>query len=635
MPRPKIITHRRGGKLGILLRILVVIAAVGIFLEWRPLGEHVPSASAITASAVQIASDAVANNGILNSILTTTKAEGSGSDQSSGGGGAGTDSIDYHEDSGGTDKEEEKDYDNSSKGDDNVDNEDYEDYNSKFSRDEKSSRSGGGNDDDDDYSSPSSSSSSSKLSGSINEFTEDEERDRSIEKDAARTAAKAKAASSAFPKVNGPFFICPDGRIGLHVIHMPLLLGQTMEKGATGVFLAGRMIMLRDFALPSLARQSNKNFVVYVSYDPNQDSAFTKAAQEALKTQIQGNTSDNSAFVYVADNPKYFTNKPDKMLAFPRVANVLVENQIVSRKDVKSVTLYLTSKIDSDDAVHQDAVRYIQQEACARVGPEESERVLSVRIGPKLAWFPHANTTYGVLAKLSEDIELDQREVLKRQMISKPHLTSVAIDVSLMLCQSPLNCYTTIGEGDPVSVFNDLATAEDCPYEFHSDKNILDLEIQGAVAGALFSRPPKFGSAADSPPLGVEFTIDSLKLDGYSPIPFDLNAITGCGIVPGEISATNLLLASVYAEAPYVAGLSSSDAQGWGAVGGMVAAPSPPLQEADSGSGNSGDNSQQGDGMDEEETAMLDAGSMDDEAGDQEDGGEQSENSDYDTERVS
>lgn len=635
MPRPKIITHRRGGKLGILLRILVVIAAVGIFLEWRPLGEHVPSASAITASAVQIASDAVANNGILNSILTTTKAEGSGSDQSSGGGGAGTDSIDYHEDSGGTDKEEEKDYDNSSKGDDNVDNEDYEDYNSKFSRDEKSSRSGGGNDDDDDYSSPSSSSSSSKLSGSINEFTEDEERDRSIEKDAARTAAKAKAASSAFPKVNGPFFICPDGRIGLHVIHMPLLLGQTMEKGATGVFLAGRMIMLRDFALPSLARQSNKNFVVYVSYDPNQDSAFTKAAQEALKTQIRGNTSDNSAFVYVADNPKYFTNKPDKMLAFPRVANVLVENQIVSRKDVKSVTLYLTSKIDSDDAVHQDAVRYIQQEACARVGPEESERVLSVRIGPKLAWFPHANTTYGVLAKLSEDIELDQREVLKRQMISKPHLTSVAIDVSLMLCQSPLNCYTTTGEGDPVSVFNDLATAEDCPYEFHSDKNILDLEIQGAVAGALFSRPPKFGSAADSPPLGVEFTIDSLKLDGYSPIPFDLNAITGCGIVPGEISATNLLLASVYAEAPYVAGLSSSDAQGWGAVGGMVAAPSPPLQEADSGSGNSGDNSQQGDGMDEEETAMLDAGSMDDEAGDQEDGGEQSENSDYDTERVS
>jgi len=609
MPRPKIITHRRGGKLGILLRILVVVAAVGIFLEWRPLGERVPSASAITASAVQIASGAVANNGILNSILITTKKEDTGLDQLDGNGGAGTDYIDYDEGSGDSSEEEQQGNDNNTKGDDYDDKDDYQDNNSKLVKDKRSSDSGGGN--DDDYSSVSS---SSKLSGSINESAEDKG-GLSIEEDAAKTAAAVKAASSAFPKVNGPFFTCPDGRIGLHVIHMPLLLGQTMEKGAAGVFMAGRMIMFRDFALPSLARQSNQNFVVYVSYDPDQDSAFTKAAQEALKTQFQGNKNNSSAFVYVADNPKYFINKPDKMLAFPRVANLLVENQIVSRKDSKSVTLYLTSKMDSDDAVHQDAVGYIQQEACVRVGPEESERVLSIRIGPKVAWFPHANTTYGVLANLSEDIEPDRREFLKRQMISKPHLTSVAIDVSLMLCQSPLNCYTTTGEGDPVSIFNDLKSAEDCPYNFHKDKNVLDLEIQGAVAGALFSRPPKFGSDADLLPLGVEFSIDILNLDGYSPMPFDLNAIIGCGIVPGEISATNLLLASVYAEAPYVSGLSSNDAQGWGAVGGMVAAPNSSLQGADSGSSNMGDDTQQGDGMDEEETAALHAGSMDDEAG--------------------
>jgi hypothetical protein len=604
MPRPKIITHRRGGKICILLRILVIVAAVGIFLEWRPLGENVPSASAITASAVQIASDAVANNEILNSILVTTKEEDSGSDQPSGGAGTDYIYIDYDEGSADSDEEEEKVY--NRKG---GDNDDYGDNNSKSSKDKESSSSGGGSYDED-------SSSSSKLSGSINESAEKD--GRSIVKDDSKTAAVVKEASSAFPKVTSPFFTCPDGRRGLHVIHMPLLLGQTMENGAAGVFMAGRMIMFRDFALPSLARQSNQNFVVYVSYDPDQDSAFKEAAQEALKTQIQGIKNNSSAFVYVADNPKYFINKPDKMLAFPRVANVLVENQIVSRKDSKSVTLYLTSKMDSDDAVHQDAVGYIQQEACARVGPEESERVLSIQIGPKLAWFPHANTTYGVLSKLSEDVAPDRREVLERQIMSKPHLSSVAIDVSLMLCQSPLNCYTSTGEGDPVSIFNDLKTAEDCPYAFRNDTNVLNIEIQGAIAGALFSRPPRFGSDADLLPLGVEFNIDLLDLDGYSPIPFDLNAITGCGIVPGEISATNLLLASVYAEAPYVSGLSSRDAQGWGAVGGMVAAPSQPLQDEISISGNRGDNSQQGDGMDEEETATLDAGNIDDEAGDQE-----------------
>jgi hypothetical protein len=635
MARPKTTTHRRGGgKLGVLLRILIAIVAVGIFLEWRPLGERVPSASAITASAVQIASDAVSNNQILNSILTTTMGESTNTNQSSrnagGGNSSGSDYMDYEDHVEEEQVNEEEDNSNEGYDGEADNNDDYAAMMSKSNpENKKSSSSSGDGDNDDDYSSASSSQhSSSTLSGSIDASEEDEALDRSREQDAAKTA-KTAASSSALPRVEGPFFTCPDGRIGLHVIHMPLLLGQTIEKGASGVFMAGRMIMFRDFALPSLARQSNQNFVAYVSYDPDQDSAFTKAAREALKTQFQGNTNSDSAFVYVADNPRYFVNKPDKMLAFPRVANLLAENQVVSRKDVKSVTLYVTSKMDSDDAVHKDAVKHIQQEACARVGPEESERVLTVRIGPKLAWFPHANTTYGVLAKLSDEIEPDQREVLKRQMISKPHLTSVAVDVSLMLCQSPLNCYTTTGQGDPASIFTELSTAEDCPYEFHSDKNVLDVEIEGAIAGALYSRPPKIGGDAESVPLGAEFSLDLLHLDGYSPIPFDLDAITECGIVPGELSATNLLLASVYAEAPYVSGLSSSDAQGWGAVGGMVAAPDPPLNNDEDDGSKNNQSQQQGDGLDEEETSMLDAGSMHDDHEDEDHEGEPEQDRDY------
>ncbi len=631
MARPKTTKHvRGGGKLVILLRILVVIVAVGIFLEWRPLGERVPTASAITASAVQIASDAVSNNQILNSILATSKTEGAGS----GGGngmGDGSDYMDYddsveeEEKVEVEEKEEEVDEENSE-----PDNSDYADMFKSNEGEQQQDKDGQEEE-------------SSKLSGSIDasekeDRTHQETTAKTTSEEAVKSTTKSSTAttststSTALPKVDSPFFTCPDGRIGLHVIHMPLLLGQTMEKGAAGVFMAGRMIMFRDFSLPSLARQSNQNFVAYVSYDPDQDTAFTKAAHEALKTQIQANKNGDSAFIYVADNPRYFINKPDKMLAFPRIANLLAENQIVSRKDVKSVTLYVTSKMDSDDAVHRDAVKYIQQEACARVGPEESERVLTVRIGPKLAWFPHANTTYGVLAKISDDLEPDQREVIRRQMISKPHLTTLAIDVSLMLCQEPLNCYTTTGEDDPASMLNDLSTAEDCPYEFHSDKNVLDLQIPGAVAGALFSRPPKFGGDAEAVPLGAEFNIDVVKIDGYSPIPFDLEAITGCGIVPGELSATNLLLASVYAEAPYVSGLSSSDAQGWGAVGGMVAAPAPPSQHDAEDSNNSNNDNSQGDGLDEEENSMLDAGSMHDEAGDEDREGEQQQGNsgDYD-----
>lgn len=59
-------------------------------------------------------------------------------------------------------------------------------------------------------------------------------------------------------------------------------------------------------------------------------------------------------------------------------------------------------------------------------------------------------------------------------------------------------------------------------------------------------------------------------------------------------------------------------------VGGMVAAPNLPLRAVDS---NTGDNSQQGDGMDGEETA-----SIDDEAADQKDGWGQSEKTKYDSE---
>ena len=452
--------------------------------------------------------------------------------------------------------------------------------------------------------------------------------DQEYKREAAEKAAAAAAeAAAAIPQVDGPFFTCPDGRIGLHIIHIPLLLDQTLKKGAKGVFIAGRMLMFRDFTLASLSRQTAQGFIVYVSYDPSQEDVFITAAEDALKAKLH----NGAGYLYIADNPRYFKNKPDKMLAYPRVTNFLIERGVVSRKDAHAVTLYVTSKMDSDDAVHVDTVKIIQQEACRQVGPEESDRLLATHVAPKLAWFPHANTTYGVLAVPDENADLEVRENVQLAMAVKPHMQSLAIDASLLLCQAPLNCYSG-GEGNPSTMLG-LTAADDCPFDFNADRNVMELKFDGSMAAALYSRPPLIGDAAAVPP-GINFTIDTLDLEGYTPHSLEFAVMKDCGMAPGEISAINLLLASIYAEAPYAAGVSAVDAQGWGAVGGLMGASSldESGEEYDEGNDSSMNNDEGGD-AEGSSSGDGDGGAADEKKIKNNKNGDDGENDDYASER--
>lgn len=600
MPRPKVRHDLKHGKTGtpLLLRIFIVLAAVGIFAMWRPLTDLVPNTFATTSTnELSRENDDAADPSFLQQLglagdnrysPTAVREDGGDSwdsneapeqnnDQSNGDAGGNTPADSGNTHSGSID----------------------------FTSDDSSNDSSGGDPNGD-------ANGSQTLSGSIDD---DEARasaeDEEFKREAAEKAAEAAAAAAAaIPKVKGPFFTCPDGRIGLHIVHIPLLLDQTMDKGATGVFIAGRMLMFRDFTLPSLTRQSAQGFIVYVSHDPNQDQVFITAAEDALKAKLR----DGAGYLYVPDNPRYFKNKPDKMLAYPRVTNLLIESNVVSRKDAQAVTLYVTSKMDSDDAVHVDTVKMIQEEACRQVGPEEGDRLLAMHVSPKMAWFPHANTTYGVLAVPDESADLEVREVVNVAMAVKPHMQSLAIDASLLLCQAPLNCYSG-GEGNPGLMLG-LTAAEDCPFDFNADRNVMELNFDGAVAAALYSRPPFVGDDA-AVPQGVNFTIDGLDLGGFKAYPFNFSVIKDCGIAPGELSATNLLLASIYAEAPHAAGVSAVDAQGWGAAGGLLKT-SPTLDESGeelggAGEGEGEDQNSSGDGANNNEES---AGREDEDGGD-------------------
>ena len=462
--------------------------------------------------------------------------------------------YDYSEtdDAGDQDDDvDDDDYADASKDDDNnYENEDDDDVDEE----ENDYTSGGGGDDDDDT--------DSAAASSADDYSNDDKN------------MPPPTSTIDLPAVDGPLFTCPDGRIGLHIIHLPLLIDQTMDTGASGVFLTSRMLLFKDFTLASLARQTVQTFVAYVSYNPNQDDALIKAGYVAMK-KIMNN---GAAYLYKSDNPAYIANKPDRVMAFPRLSSLLTDNEVVGKKEMKAVTLYITSTLDADDAVHVNAVKMIQEQACARVGPTSTDRVLSLRMGKKLNWFPHANTTYGVLATPSDSAQ--NREQLEAEMAAKPHLQSVAVDASLLLCELPVNCYTAAaavaaaakkgGGGGDEKLKSDLSAfgdAEDCEFEYDDEENVVELIPKGAavVCGALHVRAPLIGDAA-SIPEDEEFTIDGLfEEQGFTSVPFDMDVMTQCGLSPGELSATNLLLASIYAEAPEVAAKSAVDVHsGWG-----------------------------------------------------------------------
>ncbi|KAH7619341.1 hypothetical protein Ndes2526B_g06310 [Nannochloris sp. 'desiccata'] len=141
-------------------------------------------------------------------------------------------------------------------------------------------------------------------------------------------------------------FTCPDGRTGLHVVHTRYLISQA---NAGLLFTASRLYLSETFMVPSLSRQTSRDYVLYASYDPK----LSKAALQAFKDTL------DIVPVHAMLSPETSTN--EMAFGFHELAEKLAD--IDSR--VHEVDLFVTSRLDVDDAAHVGAIEAIQKFACS------------------------------------------------------------------------------------------------------------------------------------------------------------------------------------------------------------------------------------------------------------------------------
>jgi hypothetical protein len=344
-------------------------------------------------------------------------------------------------------------------------------------------------------------------------------------------------------------FTCPDGRKGLHVVHTRLMLNMITARGAKGTFRAGRMLLFRDFSLASLARQSVQNFVYYVSYDFSQDFPFLESCLDILKYRM----IHGASFLYLPEKGFSYTLKAHLMLDFTRVQGLLLEHDLATEEELSEVQLYITTRLDSDDAGNIDSVRLTQKQACSSVGPKHKDRILLTYIEPKLFWLPDAKQPFGQLATIpKEGVSEAENWRNIRAMRYRPVMQSLTIDKTLLKCTTPINCYSHQHFQPSYIIF--ARNDSDCPFEFEWQRNYYLIKPENDAIGGLYSRSPSSWYAA-------------VNNRGYHFLNFSNKALSDCGVVPSELASTNLMLAMLYKDAPDAAAMSADAARGFGGIG--------------------------------------------------------------------
>jgi hypothetical protein len=159
------------------------------------------------------------------------------------------------------------------------------------------------------------------------------------------------------------------------------------QSSATPLFIASRLALLRTFLVPSLNAQTSQNFAFYASYDPN----LSNAASQAFTDTLHGL---NAAHV-VALKQGVPEDGNWGALNFSSIATKL--HSIDPR--VKDIDLFITSRIDADDAAHYDAISSIQQYACSGGANADAahgrERVRLAYLQKGELWFPSVKHEYG------------------------------------------------------------------------------------------------------------------------------------------------------------------------------------------------------------------------------------------------
>lgn len=168
-------------------------------------------------------------------------------------------------------------------------------------------------------------------------------------------------------------FTCPDGRVGLHVVHTRFLIGQARPQRP--VLFASRLYLLRSFLVPNLNAQTSQRFLVYAAHDPRLSAPVLQAMGAALAgltaPALSGPETDTV-------NPTFSWRAIfDKVKAWDSRA--------------AEAAILITSRVDLDDLAHVSAAAAVQAAACAAAPPAAAGLAARmVYMDKGMLWYPSA-----------------------------------------------------------------------------------------------------------------------------------------------------------------------------------------------------------------------------------------------------
>jgi hypothetical protein len=246
-------------------------------------------------------------------------------------------------------------------------------------------------------------------------------------------------------------FNCPDGRLGLHVVHTRFLITQA---AANRVFVASRLQLMRTFFVPSLNAQTSQAFVVAAGYDPGLNNSVLAALDDTLGLMRVASLAAPETKVYPAVTHHSLAAKLERL--DPRVHDV---------------DLFITSRMDLDDAVHVGAVEGVQQYACSvggrGNGSTNTDPVAAVRLvymHKGALWHPSLDHPYGVTCEWTNGF-VSHLAILQSMVLSG----------KAFLRACPLNVYS-YPHYKPAALEKALRTTAGCRCSFKWESDVAQWE---------------------------------------------------------------------------------------------------------------------------------------------------------------
>ncbi len=275
----------------------------------------------------------------------------------------------------------------------------------------------------------------------------------------------------------------------------------------------------------------------YASYDPDLSLAASRGFEDAV-------SSVKAAHV-IALKERAPAGGDWANLDFGTVATTLAKID----PEVKNIDIYITSRVDSDDAAHAGIVQAFQHYACNVKSPgdefsvngaskstKKAKKQAQVKVAyPQggLLWFPSANESYGAAGAWRTGDGVDD---LYRVMSIFPTMVLAGKEF-VARCAGKINVYA-MRHYQPEDLETLNPRDSKCAFKFSARKDILYWDPPEGDASYLYVRTPS------------SWTRDKEDLK-YDDVPVNVTTFErSFGVGPAALAATNLLFSGFAAEAP-------------------------------------------------------------------------------------